>query len=371
MKRRLPLLVLVGLVALLSGPAAWAQDVVFTKDNKDKGIKGKVEAESTRGVKISSLKTLIPAEDIMDVTYEVLPIDTRLNAYRPAVEADRQVAAATKERTRKASLEAALKKYQEALAGLAPGQTFPQRNIEFRIAYLQALKARDDPKDTAARGTAVTQLKAFKAKYPTGWQIGRALQTLAELQVEQKAFTEAEQTYRELAAANVDAAIKEQAELLAATVPLRAGKYADAVQNLSALIAKLPAGSRQRQRAQVALGEAWTGAKKPADARAVLKKVIDQTTDPDLKAMAYNALGYCSFAGEQYQEARWDFLWVDVVYNQDRAEHAKALYYLWRTFERLNEPERARECLETLLGDQRFNGTEYQRRAQQEKGKAQ
>jgi tetratricopeptide (TPR) repeat protein len=370
-KRCLPALLLVCVAGLVSIRAARAQDLVFAKDHKDKGIKGKVEAESTRGVKLSSAKALIPAEDIIDITYEVLPLEIRLNAYRPAVEADRQVVMGLKAATRKGAFETAVKKYQQALAGMTAGQTFAARNIEFRMAYLQAFRAGEDPKDSVARDTAIEALKAFKTKHPSGWQIGRALKALAELEVEQKDYTEAERTYRELAAAKVDEATREQAELLAATVPMRAQRYADAVKNLQALIAKLPPGSRQSQQAQVALGEALTAAKKPGEAKATLTKVVAETKDRDLKAMAYNALGYCSFVAEQYQEARWDFLWVDVVYNRDKAEHAKALYYLWQTFERLNEPDRARNCLETLLGDPQFSGTEFQRRAQQERAKGQ
>jgi tetratricopeptide (TPR) repeat protein len=366
-KRHLPAVLLAGLAAFLWTTPARAQDTVYTRDNREKGIKGKVESENTRGVKTSGAKAPIAAEDIVDITYEVNPLEIRLNFYRPAVDADQQAVKATKESVRKSAAEEALKKYEKVLAGLKAGQPMAKRNIEFRIAYLWALQAQDDAKDKAARDTAVAKLKDFKTKYPTGWQLGRALKTLAELEVEQEDYAGAEQTYRELAEANVEDSLKEDAELLAATVAVRAKKYAAAQKNLEELIGRLPKDSRQRQRAQIALAEALAANEKLpgrfAKAKAVLKKVIAETTEPDLKAMAYNTLGYCSFASDQFQDARWDFLWVDVVYNQDKAEHAKALYYLWQVFDRLNEPDRARDCLDTLLGDRQFTGTEFQRRA--------
>ena len=57
---------------------------------------------------------------------------------------------------------------------------------------------------------------------------------------------------------------------------------------------------------------------------------------------------------------------MDVIYHQDKAEHAKSLYYLADIFAKLGEGERARECLDQLLTDQGFAGVEYQRRAAHE-----
>jgi hypothetical protein len=66
----------------------------------------------------------------------------------------------------------------------------------------------------------------------------------------------------------------------------------------------------------------------------------------------------------------WEFLWVDAVFNQDKAQHAKALYYLWQTFDKRGEasdPDRAQQCRDALINDRQFNGTEYQRLAVQGK----
>src|SRR2546429_154473 len=54
--RRLSILALAAFASILFSPAARAQDVVYTLTNKDKGIKGKVEMESTRGVKAQGVQ---------------------------------------------------------------------------------------------------------------------------------------------------------------------------------------------------------------------------------------------------------------------------------------------------------------------------
>src|SRR5262249_25537591 len=91
-----------------------------------------------------------------------------------------------------------------------------------------------------------------------------------------------------------------------------------------------------------------------------LQSVIDQTKDKGVKAQAYNTLGYCYYLKDEKSKARWAFLWVDVVYKQDREEHAKALYYLERIFTSLGETDHAQACAEAL--NKHLAGREYQKR---------
>src|SRR5207244_4498091 len=112
-----------------------------------------------------------------------------------------------------------------------------------------------------------------------------------DLLLAKKQYGEAEATFKELAGADVDDAIREDAELRAAQVSLRAGKHAEAQSKLQALIAKFPKGSPSAVRARIAQAECLSAAKKPEDARTVLKQVLNETKDKGLKAAAYNALG--------------------------------------------------------------------------------
>ena len=68
---------------------------------------------------------------------------------------------------------------------------------------------------------------------------------------------------------------------------------------------------------------------------------LDQSQDAGLKALVYNTLGDCFNVKGLKKDAMWAYLWVDVVYNQDKIEHAKAVERLSRVFKDLNDDARA------------------------------
>ncbi len=49
------------------------------------------------------------------------------------------------------------------------------------------------------------------------------------------------------------------------------------------------------------------------------------------------------------RDARWQFLWVEAVYNQDHEEVVKALARLVEVFEKLGDKEHASQYREKLL----------------------
>ena len=102
------------------------------------------------------------------------------------------------------------------------------------------------------------------------------------------------------------------------------------------------------------------------EAMPLLQQVLKETSDKQIKAIAHNTIGEHLYKAGKYNEALWEFLWVDAVFNQDRSQNAKALYYLWKTFEQLNNAERAQECREMLLNDKQYAGTEYHAKAVKE-----
>jgi tetratricopeptide (TPR) repeat protein len=266
-----------------------------------------------------------------------------------------------KEPNRKANLAEAIKKYAEAAAKVKEAPA--KRHLEYKVAVLTARQAADDNADLEP---AIKRLRDFKTKHAQGWQIGACLQLLGRLQTESKQYADAEETYRELAQADVLGDVRQEAELLAAQVSAKAGKHEVALKKLQALEAKLPKDSKYRGLAKVAQAECLAASKKDAAAVALLRQVAADTTDKNLKAVAHNALGLVYFNQKQFKEALWEFLWVDVVYNQDKAEHAKALYYLVKVFDELEERERAQECREALISDRAFAGMEWQRQALKE-----
>ncbi|MCI0458668.1 MAG: hypothetical protein L0Z62_17030 [Gemmataceae bacterium] len=396
MKRRTWLLVCLAALAWVAPARGQGQDPdeVFTRASKDKpAYRGFLVQESPRGIVLKGVKDMIPVEEIEDISFDksLMPVEARF-AYRNAEGALKKALAAAKPAERGKALNEALAKYDEALAkfkeaGAKASPRFAKSHMEYRIAHIRYLQGREPGKEDALRD-AVAKLKAFRASYPKAWQTARVLPLLAQAQMALKQYAEAEQTYRDLASADVPAALKQDAAVEALLVTLEVGKQASdearahrkrgdetaarkkqaeadaklaqAEGNLRKQLATLPAGSRQLLRGRLALAECLGTARKLPEAKDLVKKVLAETKDRQLRTLAYNTMGYCYWQNEQWQDARWEFLWVDVVYNQDKAEHAKALYYLWDIFAQLGDGDRSRECHEMLVNDPAFAGTEHQ-----------
>jgi tetratricopeptide (TPR) repeat protein len=228
------------------------------------------------------------------------------------------------------------------------------------------LLARQLSEEGKAADPAITALKAFKSKNADSWQIGSALQLLGRLQLDAKDYDGAKATYVELSQASVLDDLKQEAQLQVIYVSIRAGKTAEAQSALTAALQSFPKESKHAVKARVLQAELQLVAKKYDEATKLLRQVTKDTTDKELKALAYNSLGVCLFEQQDYKGARWEFLWVDVVYNQDKNEHAKALYYLWKVFGELGDAEKSQDCREQLLNERAFAGTEWRAKAQKE-----
>lgn len=343
----------------LSGLAVRAEDDVFVR-GKEKPVKGVVATESAKGVSVKGAGT-IAAETIDDIVYEVTPVQTRIASYRPATIFEKESLDPTKEAKRKANLEEALKKYQDAAGKVE--QPFAKRHCEYKIAVLLARQAAEDGAEAAP---AIDALKKFKSKHADSWQIGACLQLLGRMQLDAKDFDGAKVTFGELAQANVPDDVKQEAQLQVIKVSIREGKMPEAKSALDTFIKNTPAGGKHAVKARVVQGELQVFAKDYDGALKILTQAAKETSDRELKALIYNAKGVCLFEKTDFKAARWEFLWVDVVYNQSKNEHAKALYYLAKVFDQLGDPEKSQECREQLLNDRAFAGSEWRARAQKE-----
>jgi len=359
MRRVLPVIAIITFF-----PALVQADAEITLRDGSK-VKGTITDESTLGVTMLGKKDIIPTASILDIIHDVKPTATQINMNRPAFQAERDFLDPAKEAARGKNLKEALAKYRETLKNLEPGQKFPERHIQYKIAFLTTVAAREGQSKIEY---GLLDLRDFKDKHPNSWQLTECLKTLAEIQIGMKSYADAEKTYKELALANVDVPTKQEAEFLAAQVSIRAGKPGDAQKNLQTLLGKLPKGSSMIGRTQIAITETMLATKQTEQGRQMLAEIIKGTQDSALKARAYNTLGKSYFDAGQMKEARWEFLWVDLMYNENRDEHARALYHLWQIFTTLGEAERAIDCRDTLLNNRAFLGTEYQRLAKEKAG---
>jgi tetratricopeptide (TPR) repeat protein len=345
---------------LLASSGARAQDTIrFTdpKSKKEATASGSILQESASRVTYASgtagVTKEIAAADIRDIIYEV-PGGVRLDYRKAAGEERLANDPATQDSDRRTKLVDAIQNYQAVLPRLtAEKRPFAARHAEFKISQLRALQAQDD---RAAAPAAIAALEAFLKNYPDSWQITRCARLLADLQLDQGDAGGAEKTYEALAAnPNLPPEARQDCDFALAEALIRGGKFDRAEQKLQTILRGQLAADPRAIRARIYLAECTAVAQKGnlAEAVAALEDIIARTTDNDIKAAAYNALGDCYRLTGNLKDARWPYLWVDLLYTQNRQEHSKAMEQLARIFEEQHDPARARQYRDRLKRDGR------------------
>jgi hypothetical protein len=115
-----------------------------------------------------------------------------------------------------------------------------------------------------------------------------------------------------------------------------------------------------------ALGRAvcLSEAGKPDEGVAEAEKIITNgdSRDGELFARAYNALGYCHLKAGRTKDALLAYLHVDLMFYQDPAQHAEALYFLrglWKDVDKTEQSLKARTLLK-----QRYPGSVWASKAE-------
>jgi tetratricopeptide (TPR) repeat protein len=363
----------VTLLLCASGTLLYGQDEVFVR-GKDKAIKGKIKDESPKEIRIGA-KEVIPAADVLDVVYEFSKF-TDTAAYRIAAKVEKDSLDPVNDAKRKALLADALDKYEKLAAVLTGEDKYAKRNLDYKIAMLRVRQAQEDGD---APEKAVAKLADFVKKNATGWQINSACQTLGRMQLDAGDFAAAEDTYGKLS--KLDGLSEEaqlDARMLAIQAKIQGSKFQEAKNEVLELQKELPKGSRFQARARVAEAECLLAEAKKLSGKddagkvrlfeqaiSLVNGVINESNDKYVKAVGHNTLGFCYLEQGKPDAAKWDFIWVDVEYNQDRLQHAKALYHLWDIFSKEGDAAHAQDCRERLLAPE-FAGTEYQKKLQKE-----
>ena len=106
-------------------------------------------------------------------------------------------------------------------------------------------------------------------------------------------------------------------------------------------------------RGKIYLAECLGASGKLQDAVTQIEAIIKQTADRNLLGAAYNALGDCYRLNKRGKDALWGYLWVDVIYHQDREEPLKAMQHLARLFDEQGDKFRARQYRDRLKRESR------------------
>jgi len=349
-----PVGLILGTVLGLSiiGPAG-AQDEVRHSDRALKRenlvTAGTILTESPAGVVVKpqagTVNRDIPAAEIADIIYEV-PGALRLD-YRRAQAEERKLATLASADDRRRALRELIKAYRDLVPALGGERyRFARRHLQFKVAFLLARLAEEEP---PAAGAALEALAAFQREHGDGWQISMAAKLLARLQTGKGDLEGALKTYRELAALpGLPGETRQESELLAARALLQGKKYAEAEEKLQVLLKGYAADTPPALRAQVYLAVCTAGKGQLAEAVRRLEGILAATADPIVKATAANALGDCYRLHGRAKDALWAYLWVDVIYHQDRQELTYALGQLAQLFAELGDTNRSRSYQERL-----------------------
>jgi hypothetical protein len=317
-------------LGLAAAPAA-AQDRVTYRDRSTKATAlatGTITSESVAGVKVGG-KT-IPAGDVLDIQYDVAAL--KLD-YPRALAAENRSAAE------------AVPVYEGMLRTPAvQNNKAVRRYMDFKIAMLTAARA-DDGREQ--RQKAIAALEKFKKDNPEAWQLVPVTRSLARLYQdgEPPEFDAARKAYDDLAAApGAPAEVKQECAFNAIDLLLSVGKLDDAKQR----VASLPASDPRTKVYQIGC---QASPDKLADAAKQLEEVIDKSSDRNLKAAAYTMLGDVYRRDPKTRkDAVYAYLWVDVWYNDDPAQVAKADGRLAEVFGELKDEERARKYKDKARG---------------------
>lgn len=238
----------------------------------------------------------------------------------------------------------------------APERT--KRYLTFREAVFATRiadqKTGDDFNTEAVK--AFDKLTAFTQLNRKSWEIWPASRTAARIQAELGDYPKAAGVLRSLAnVADLPKELKYEAQLAEAGMLLRAGQRSAIEGMLSPLeqdkdfpIGPLKERLGVLRAASKIPAPAAAGTSPPADLVAKLQDAIDQAKDPVAKAIGYSFLGEAQLAYGQTREAMWSFLWVDVVFNQDKDEQILAVRRLVTIFDKQGDKDRADQFRDKL-----------------------
>jgi hypothetical protein len=342
MRRYIGFITLAVLICVVASQAlVRGQDKVERRDKKTGSIvvNGKIVEENVSGIRVKSAgfakEETIPSNEVLKVTYGDLPSQAAIELSK--------VAAAETARDYPTMLKAyeAVQAMPQVKAAPAP----TRRYIDFRVATFRAFTA-DGPDEVKA---AVKGLTDFVAAHAESWEYPHAARQLGRLQADTGDYAGATKTFEALEkAANVPAEFKAEATAALIDIAFQSEQYEAGQKRVEAVTKNASAPAALKARADLyqlglegAKGDPAAGVKK-------IEEAIAKATDPSLKALGYNVLGDLYRAQKKPRDAMWSYLWVDVVYNQDRGEHLKAMTRLIAIFKVANDTDKAQLYTEKL-----------------------
>ncbi len=323
----LPAMALTLWLALAATAAADKVTLLPDAPGKDRSHIGKVTAESPTEVTIGTQK--VPVEQIESITYEVKAASSITTAVQ---------------REKDGKLAEAAADYKAAVDASESGSFVAQAAAFARLRILAQLK----PAEAITGLDAFTRDPANKA----GRHIVPALDLLIRLAMAKADYDRADRAVAILEKVPTPTA-PDRAAVARARILTKRGKPADAAAMLDKLIAGAKADTPKGREVRLAKAEALAADKKYDDARKLAMEAIDaaSTEDADALSTGYNTLGDILRAAGKPKDALLAYLHTDLLFAKDRDEHARALAQIASLWRELKREDRADETLERLKHD--------------------
>lgn len=288
-------------------------------------ISGQIQAETPLAIQIKPATGAardLPVEQVAEVTYSGQPASLPLAETREA----------------NGALPEALEQFKAA-ASQAADREFILQTAAFGQARVLARIAEAEPERAAE---AIAALEGFLKQYPNSRHKGPALEWLARLSLATGDTARADTALAQLAALPWAAT---QAAILQARVLSRKGQHGQALEAIDKIIAALPKGAPRGPDARLVRAETLAAAGKYSEAEAAAREVIDSAPpeEVELQAHAHNTLGDCLRAAKKPKDALFAYLHTDILYDQDKEQHALALARIVELWKELKNNERADE----------------------------
>lgn len=239
-----------------------------------------------------------------------------------------------------------LEQAQTQLASIEPGgRNFVQQEIEFYQAMVQAklaLRGTADVKDAAR------DIGAFLKQNGDSFRYFEACETMGDLAMSLGRFDSATRYYEKLASSK-STTIAARGALLLGDASLLKGDVTRAAE----MFARCTKATDARLQAMGKLGAAICLCQNPQGAEQAIQMIEDviaenDSSDVELFARAYNALGKAFMATGKTESALDAYLHTDLLFYRDSEKHAEALFHLSKLWSEVNNPTEASKARQTL-----------------------
>jgi len=343
-------LVLAGLMLVIVGDTlVVGQDKVERRDSKtDKNVMvtGKIREESSTGFKmvVGGKEETIPAGDVVRVFYDDMPAGLKVAYTNLFLNEEKEKDPAK-----------LLKDYQDFFlkANATQGVSAPaKRYLDYRITMLKVAAAADnDDTKGDAIGEARRALENFATTYKAGWEVPFTNRQLAKMHLDRQDYESAIKILNDLAASPaVSDDFRNEADLMLIDAMFQSDKTEAVTAKIDKALGDAKTTEAQKARFRIyKIGlEAQAPNSKLEETIKKLDDVIAKTPEPGTKALAYNIMGDVYAQRSMPRDAMWSYLWVDVVYSQDKAEHIKAVTKLLKYFKDEKDNEKVQIYREKL-----------------------